>query len=108
MSHKTYRGKVIDMHAMASENKETIAQGNMGVNAQGDVVRNGKVVETSSSRARRQSSSTKTTVTTDSLKDTMQDDVLEQSLASTKKKPAKTKSKTEVELDNGDIIVEEE
>lgn len=46
MIHRTHRGKPIDMEALRIKHAKTIAAGNMGVNAKGDKVKGGKVVQT--------------------------------------------------------------
>ena len=53
MSKKIYRstkGKIVDMEAMRVANEKTIAAGNMKVNAKGDVVKGGKIVQTAKER----------------------------------------------------------
>lgn len=53
MAKRTYRtakGKTIDMEAMRIANEKTIAAGNMKVNARGDIVKGGKVVQTAKER----------------------------------------------------------
>lgn len=48
--YKSAKGKVVDMEAMRVANEKTIAAGNMKVNAKGDVVKGGKVVQTAKER----------------------------------------------------------
>ena len=48
--YKTNKGKMIDMEAMRTANEQTIASGNMGVNAKGDQVKGGNVVKTAKER----------------------------------------------------------
>jgi hypothetical protein len=53
MAKRTYRsakGKIIDMEAMRVANEKTVAAGNMGVNAKGDLIEGGKVVQTAKER----------------------------------------------------------
>lgn len=52
MNRKTNRGQVIDWDALVAAHSETIASGNMGVNAQGDVVQHGRVVQKNEDRVR--------------------------------------------------------
>lgn len=48
--YKTAKGKTIDMEAMRIANEKTVAAGNMGVNAKGDVLKGGKIVQTAKER----------------------------------------------------------
>lgn len=49
--HRTAQGKPIDMEALATQHKNSVALGNMGVNAAGDKLGNGgEVVKTSNER----------------------------------------------------------
>jgi hypothetical protein len=49
--HRTAQGKPIDMEALSSQNKDSVALGNMGVNAAGDELGDGgEVVKTSNER----------------------------------------------------------
>lgn len=53
MAKRTYRtakGKTIDMEAMRIANEKTVAAGNMKVNARGDVLKGGKIVQTAKER----------------------------------------------------------
>lgn len=53
MAKRTYRsakGITIDMEAMRVANEKTIAAGNMGVNAKGDRIEGGKIVQTAKER----------------------------------------------------------
>ena len=49
-TYKTAKGKIIDMEAMRIANEKTVAAGNMGVNARGDVLKGGKIVQTAKER----------------------------------------------------------
>ena len=49
-TYKSTKGKIIDMEAMRIANEKTIAAGNMGVNAKGDLIEGGKVVQTAKER----------------------------------------------------------
>lgn len=48
--YRTARGQLVDMESLAIANEKTIASGNMGVNAKGDKVKGGKVVQTAAER----------------------------------------------------------
>ena len=48
--YRTAKGKIIDMEAMRTANEKTVAAGNMNVNAKGDVVKGGEVVQTAKER----------------------------------------------------------
>ena len=55
MAKRTYRsakGKTIDMEAMRVANEKTVAAGNMKVNAKGDRIEGGKVVQTAKERVK--------------------------------------------------------
>lgn len=49
-TYKTAKGKVFDMEAMRVANEKTTAAGNMHVNARGDIIKGGKVVQTAKER----------------------------------------------------------
>lgn len=50
---KSYRGKEVDMNRISKENEDSIALGNMRVNARGDKLgRGGKVIKTNEERVR--------------------------------------------------------
>lgn len=109
--YRSHKGKLVDVDKIRKKAEDTIAVGNMGVNARGDTIKGGKVVETAGSKSRKHHNSTKTTVEISSLKP----DVVEEDLTDTKnvskkeeKKSSKKSTKKEVELENGDIIIEEE
>lgn len=65
--HVTYRGKLLDMDAFRRENEREVAVGNMSVNAKGDKLENGRVVQTIEQVAR-QNHMSKTTIIKASLK----------------------------------------
>tara|TARA_B100000929_G_C15493599_1_gene415265 strand:- start:790 stop:1200 length:411 start_codon:yes stop_codon:yes gene_type:complete len=124
-NRKTYRGKLIDMDALQRQNEQSTAMGNMGVNAKGDKLgKGGKVVEPANSRSRTHYNTKRTTVNNrgslkseptkderkvfDEQKDEKAKTTANQKKGpSTQKKPSKQQAATEVELDNGDIVVEE-
>lgn len=122
-NRRTYRGKMIDMESLQRQNEKSTAMGNMGVNAKGDKLgKGGKVVEPANSRSRTHYNTKRTTVnnrgslksepTKDERKvfDEQKDEKAKTTSNQTKrsnpqKKP--TKQANEVELDNGDIVVED-
>ena len=48
--YRSAKGKPVDMEAMRVANEKTVAAGNMKVNAKGDVLKGGKVVQTAKER----------------------------------------------------------
>lgn len=48
--YRTNKGKMIDMEAMRTANEAAVAAGNMSVNAKGDTIKGGKVVQTAKER----------------------------------------------------------
>ena len=55
MAKRTYRsakGKTIDMEAMRVANEKVIAAGNMKVNAKGDLIEGGEIVQTAKERVK--------------------------------------------------------
>jgi len=105
--HVTYRGVTIDMDSMRRENEKTPAIGNMKVNAKGDQISGGKVTKTAEQLAR-ENHRVQTAIVKTGLKGPVpkaQTPALESPKA---KAPAKTATpvKKEVELPNGDIVIE--
>lgn len=49
-AYRTARGQLIDIESLAIQNEKTIASGNMGVNAKGDKVKGGQVVQSAAER----------------------------------------------------------
>lgn len=49
-AYRTARGQVVDIETLAMANEKTIAAGNLGVNARGDKVMGGKVVQSAAER----------------------------------------------------------
>ena len=106
--HVSYRGVTIDMESLRRENENVTAAGNMNVNAKGDEIKGGKVVRTAAEIARA-AHNKQTSVVSSGLKGSMPKapvPVLEQP------KPAKPAAKVtppkEVELPNGDIVIEKD
>lgn len=106
MKKKTFRGKWIDMDTLTRQNENTIAAGNMGVNAKGDRIGpGGKVIEASSDRARKHYTQTKKTVAKTSLKPKVEE--VPAAKPKAKAKPKRKPRKVERETDTGDIIMED-
>lgn len=61
--YRTARGQMVDMESLAISNEKTIASGNMGVNAKGDKVKGGKVVQSAAERVAPYHQARKETVT---------------------------------------------
>jgi hypothetical protein len=103
---RTVKGKAIDMQQLAFEQKNTIAVGNMNVNANGDQIDNhGNIVKKREEVVKFHYKTEKTTSLATSLKDDIKKDELKLQKDTTKvvKKP-----KTEEEIqDNGDIVVKD-
>lgn len=106
--HVSYRGATIDMDSMRRENEKVPAIGNMGVNAKGDQIKGGKVTKTADQLAR-ENHRVQSTVVRTGLKGPVPKSPVQAIEAPKKSKakeaPAKTK---EVELDNGDIVIEDD
>lgn len=113
-THRTYKGKSIDMTAVRAKNEKTVAVGNMGVNAKGETIKDGKVVASSNNRVR-QEVNVPTPAKEVSLKSTPVEE--EEVVLDEPKKPARTQVKkprapkkppVEKELDNGDIVIDDD
>ena len=119
---KTNRGQAIDMSSLVLSNEETVAVGNMKVNARGDQLdANGNVVKTKTEQAQAYyQNNPKAAVKTVSIKDAVDvsaTKTMEQTSVAEKaqrqiKKIFKLKAKQpkmkEVELPNGDIELVED
>lgn len=105
---KTYRGQSIDMEALVRQNKNTVAAGNMRANANGDILGNGGVIIRKAGELSRQhyNNTQKTVSDNVSLKDPIKDDTNKKQVTAKKTNTTK-KSVTEVEQDNGDIVIED-
>ena len=114
--YRTNKGRPIDMDAIRAQNEKTIAVGNMGVNAKGEKIKNGKVVETSNKRVRQhvnispsQKASLKPQENVKDLKDMAENVEPTKKTAKSQKASKPTSSKkVEKELDNGDIVIDDE
>lgn len=106
---RTYKGRVVDMDALMSTQGDTAALGNMRVNARGDKLgRNGEIIEKAGDVNRKHYKNTKTTVdSTASLKGELPEDDTKVVEKPAPRKSAKPSTKKEIELESGDIIVEE-
>ena len=110
--HTTYRGTTIDMDVLRRENENTPALGNMKTNARGDRLgNNGAIIKTADQLAR-EHHRVQTAVINSGLKGpepVTPPSVLEDIVpaAVVKQEPKKSKNTKEVELDNGDIIIED-
>lgn len=120
-NRKTYRGKLIDLDSLQRSNEKTTAMGNMGVNAKGDKLGpGGEIIEPANSRSRTHYNTKRTTVNNrGSLKsepskaetkvfdDADRERTPEEPKKTTSKKVTKPKAQaTEIEQDNGDIVIE--
>lgn len=109
MLHKTYRGKMIDLETIRRKNEDTVAVGNMGVNARGDKLGpGGRVIAPVQEAARRHHNRTAVSTETVGIKGDMPADaagVLEEKPV---KKGTKKKVVKETETKSGDIIIEDE
>lgn len=120
--YKSFRGKIVDMDQLRRENENTVASGNMGVNAKGDKLGKGGVVEeTSGSRARKHYKATASTSKKSvSVKDKADEEKVfqdEKTVSKEKKTPSKntqtsrkksTSNRKERITEEGDIIIEED
>ena len=62
-AYRTARGQIVDIETLAMQNEKTIAAGNLGVNAKGDKVRGGQVVQSAAERVAPYHKSRKETTT---------------------------------------------
>ena len=109
---RTNKGQMLDFDNLLLKNEEEIALGNMKVNARGDKLgRAGKVVQKREEATREYyQNNPKSVVKSVSIKDAVDSQtVTDQSAEIVKKSTAKTKAKKtkEVELENGDIEIQE-
>lgn len=100
--HVSYRGTTIDMDSIRRENKNTVAVGNVGRNAQGDQIKGGLVTKTADQIAR-ENHRTQSMIINTGLKGEMPKNPM---LENDKVKPS-SKMK-EKELPNGDIVMEDD
>ena len=110
VQRRTNQGQNIDMETLATRNEETIALGNMKVNARGDKIgAGGKIIQKRDAVARAYyENNPKAVIQSVSIKDAVDDKpVVEQSASIVKPKKAKVKKTREVELPSGDIEIQE-
>lgn len=103
--HISHRGVPIDIDSIRRSNEDTVALGNMGVNARGDQLRAGLVTKTADEIAR-EKHRVVTAVTRESLKAPVTEPELD--AQPTPKAPARPRRVMEKTLDSGDIIIGEE
>lgn len=107
-TYKTYRGKLIDLEAIRRKHADTVAVGNMGVNARGDKLGpGGEIISSVQEKSRMHYDTTVTSTETVSIKGDMPVDeagILEDLPI----KRATQKKVKERETALGDIIIEEE
>jgi hypothetical protein len=118
--YRSYRGVIVDMEELRRKNEKTSAAGNMGTNANGDVLGpGGKIIEKAQARAQRHYVSKDTVSKTNvSIKGDQQDEKVFEDEASKEDKRTRPggsntvdnakKSKVEKETESGDIILEDE
>lgn len=119
--HTTYRGLTLDMDTLGRDNEKSVAIGNMRVNARGDQIDRGKITKTADQIAR-ENHRVQSAVVNTGLKGkqpTAPVPVLEQAKpkatpTTTAQTPTATSATVrpnppikEVELPNGDIIVDD-
>lgn len=119
--HTTYRGVTIDMDTLGRDNEKSVAIGNMRVNARGDQIDRGRITKTADQIAR-ENHRVQTAVVNTGLKGKQPAapvPVLEQpkpkaAPTTTAPKPTATSATVrsnppvkEVELPNGDIVIDE-
>lgn len=118
MKHKTYKGRSIDMEELRRKHTNTVASGNMGVNAAGDTIGpGGEIIEPAKRRAIKHYAATETTEATMGLKGASNEKE-ETALDEASKAPVQKKNpkgtgrtpkapKVERETESGDIVLEE-
>lgn len=111
---RTVKGNMIDMQKLAFENKNTVAVGNMNVNANGDYIdKQGNIITKKEDVAKFYYKTEKSTTKVESLKEDITKEVtkIEDSVNTDvvevkESKSKKTKVIEEVQ-DNGDIIIKD-
>ena len=117
--YRSYRGVVVDMEELRRKNEKAPAAGNMGTNANGDVLGpGGKIIEKAQARAQKHYVSRETVSKTNvSIKgDQNNEKVFEDEKAMAKvpvpesdtAAKTNTKRKVEKETESGDIVLEDE
>jgi hypothetical protein len=116
MKHRTAKGKMIDMAALAKANDQARAVGNAGMNARGDAIdRSGNVIRTVQAKARAQHDTTSAPVTakmsdTPNNKPTKRattENVAPKVVSETKKTREDGTTYLEIEFEDGSIDVKE-
>lgn len=110
--HVSYRGVTIDMDSLRRENEKVPAIGNMKVNARGDQINRGVVTKTADQLAR-ENHRVQSAIVNTGLKGKQPDTA---GISVDPVKPTKSKASSpvkpglvkEVELPNGDILIESE
>lgn len=101
-TYRTYRGKMVEVDTINRNNENTVAVGNMRVNARGDTIGpGGEVIESADQKARKFVDTTKTTTQRVGLKPDLEDTL---PTAVSDKKDL-VDDFVEEELDNGDIEI---
>lgn len=103
--HTSYRGVQIDIEALRNENANTVAVGNMKVNARGDVLGPGGTIAKTVDQVAKENQRIRTPIQAASLKSDVTEQVADaQSTRQPINKKKDTVKKPEKELDNRDII----
>jgi hypothetical protein len=75
-TYRTYRGKTVEVDTINRQNENTVAVGNMRVNARGDTIgAGGEVIESADQKARKFVDTTKTTTQRVGLKPDIVEDI---------------------------------
>lgn len=99
---RSIKGRNVDMGRLAAENRNTVAIGNMQVNAAGDTLgKSGKIVETATQKAK---FFYKTTTSTVAENVSLKDELVAEEVAT----PVKSKKGKEIIEDNGDIVIDKD
>ena len=105
-THKSNKGRPVDMETLRLKNEGAIAVGNMKVNAKGDKLGpGGEVVMTAAERVHQYYAENETTVTKTSIKPNLDEDLPEEVVP---QKKERAKKKVEVEDADGNIEVFDE
>lgn len=117
-THKTIKGRPVDMNRLRTENERAVAVGNMKVNAKGDLLgRGGKVEKTVQQRTREEKrannivnkASLKKPLTAEDEKDIFEENPTKPQQPAVKpKQNTQAKKKKERELPDGSIVVDDE
>lgn len=105
--HVSYRGATIDMESLRRENEQTVAIGNMKVNARGDQLNRGAIVKTADQIAR-ENHRVQTAIVSTGLKGKQPAAPATLIEKPVEKKAAVVKKTIEKELPSGDIVIEDD